>query len=266
VFALAVDEAGTVYALDVNYDGGNAAIRAYRDTDGDGDADTSSIFLTPAWNYGGIAARGAGEVFATDLGLGRIDRLVDRNLDGVADQTAPYATGLALDTFDGLAFDPTDTLYTVDGGTRVVALPDADHNGVADAVLPFSPLLDSIDGLGFGASPPGEVSLPRAFRPLAVERVGNALRISWEDQGASSGAYNLYEGTLGGSPIPTARLCHVAGTSDGAGGRYVDLDPAPAGNVYYLVSASDACGEGSTGRAGDLVRRPDPNGACGGLP
>ena len=90
-------------------------------------------------------------------------------------------------------------------------------------------------------SPPGEVSLPRAFRPLAVERVGTALRISWEDQGATSGAYNLYEGTLGGSPIPAARLCHVAGTSDGAGGRYIDLDPAPAGNVYYLVSASDAC-------------------------
>ncbi len=266
VLALAVDEAGTVYVLDVNYDNGNAAIRAYRDTDGDGDADTASIFLTPAWTYGGIAARGPGEVFASDLGLGQIDRLIDRNLDGVADQSAPYATGLALDIFDGMVFDRTDALYTVDGGTRVVALPDADHDGVADAVLPFSPLLNQIDGLGFGASPPGEVSLPRAFRPLAVDRVGTALRITWEDQGAATGGYNLYEGTLGGSPIPTARFCHVAGTSDGAGGRYVDLDPAPAGNVFYLVSASDACGEGSTGRASDLAPRPEPIGACGGLP
>jgi hypothetical protein len=205
-------------------------------------------------------------VFASDLGLGQVVRLIDRNLDGVADQSAPYATGLALDVLDGMVFDRTDTLYTVDGGTRVVALPDADHDGVADAVLPFSPLLNQIDGLGFGASPPGEVSLPRVFRPLAVERVGTALRITWEDQGAASGAYNLYEGTLGGSPIPAARLCHVAGTSDGAGGRWVDLDPAPAGNVFYLVSASDACGEGSTGRRGDLVPRPDPIGACGGLP
>ena len=266
VFALAVDEAGTVYVLDFNYDGGNAAVLAYRDTDGDGDADTSSVFVTPALSWGGLAARAPGEVFLADLGLGQIDRLIDRNLDGVADLSAPFATGLALDIYDGLAFDASGTLYTVDASTRVVSLPDADHDGAADAAIPFSPILDPIDGLAFGAAPPGEVSLPRAFRPLAVERVGAALRITWEDQGAPTGGYNLYEGTLGGGSIPAARLCHVAGTPDGAGGRWVDLDPAPEGNVFFLVSASDACGEGTTGRASDLVPRGTPSGACGPIP
>ncbi|HKQ97137.1 MAG TPA: hypothetical protein VJV75_04610 [Candidatus Polarisedimenticolia bacterium] len=265
VLSLAVDEAGIVYVLDINYNGGEAAIRAYRDLDGDGDADTSSIFMTPAGNLAGLAARGPGEVFATDLGLGQIDRFIDRNLDGVADSSTTYVSGLALDIFDGLVFDRNDTLYTVEGGNRVLAIPDGNHDGVLDSINQFSPLLSSIDGLAFGASPPGEVSLPRSRKPLTVVRVGTALRVTWEDQGPTTLGYNLYQGTvaLGSGAVPTALLCGIAGTPDGAGGRYVDLDPAPAGDLFFLVSASDACGEGTTGRRSSLGQRPAPNGACG---
>lgn len=268
VFALSVDEAGTLYVLDYNYNQGASAIRAYRDLDGDGAADTSSIFMTPAFNVGAIAARGPGELFATDLSLGQIDRLIDRNLDGVADSNLPYASGLALDVLDGLVFDRNETMYTVEGGSRVLAMPDFNHDGVVDSLDQFSPLLGAIDGLAFGASPPGEVSLPRSRKPVVVARVGTALRITWEDQGAATAGYNLYQGALtpGIGTLPTALLCGIAGTPDGAGGRYVDLDPAPAGDVFYLVSASDACGEGTTGRRSDLVPRPAPNGACGAIP
>jgi hypothetical protein len=277
VLSLAVDEAGTVYALDVGYNSGLGAIRAYRDTDGDGVADRQSLFLDGAPSYAVLAARRPGEVYAADIFLGRIDRLrdvdgdgvadpdLDTDGDGVADAFAPYAQGLTLDVFYGLAFDAADVLYTVESGARVLALPDDDGDGDADRVLQFSPLIDGLTGIAFGPGPPEAVSPPGSYAPVTVTPGAGGLLLTWEDQGPTVPAYNLYEGTLGtpGSHVPLA--CHVTGTPDGAGSRSLEVAPG-AGDRYYLVTASDACGEGSPGRSSDGRRRPLPSGACGPVP
>jgi hypothetical protein len=263
VSALAVDDAGTVYVLDALANGGMAAILAYRDLDGDGVADTGWVFYAPAPSYAMIAARAPGEVFASDIFLGQIDRIRDLDGDGVADVAAPYATGLALDVFYGLAFDRDDVLYSVDGGAGITALPDADHDGAADAHLAFAPLSTGYGGLAFGVSPPEQVSPPRSAAPVTVAPIASGLRLTWEDQGAGTPAYNLYQGTLAAGWPPLPLLCHVTGAPDGAGSRSIDITPVPAGGVYFVVTASDACGEGSFGRRADGVLRPAPLAACG---
>jgi hypothetical protein len=58
----------------------------------------------------------------------------------------------------------------------------------------------------------------------------------------------------------------VTGTTDGAGNRFLDVMPTGTADRYYLITASDACGEGSPGRAGSGLRRPMPNGTCGAAP
>jgi hypothetical protein len=265
VLGLSVDEAGTVYVLDPSTpDPG--AIRAYRDTDHDGVADASTVFLAPASSYGVIAAHRPGELFAADIFAGRIDRIVDRDGDGVADTVTAYADGLSLDVHHGLAFDDADILYAVDGGTRVVALPDDDGDGVADRQVPFSPLDPGLTGITFGPGPPEMVSPPGAWHPVTVTQNGSMLRLTWEDQGPTVPAYNIYEGALGVPGSHVALLCGATGTSDGAGSRWIDVAPGGDGSHYYLITASDACGEGSAGRSSDGRRRPLPVGSCGASP
>jgi len=266
VYSLAVDEAGTLYVLGAFGPDGLAMIVAYRDTDGDGVADLSSVFLASAPSYGVIVARRPGEVYASDLSVGTIDRIVDADGDGAADGVAPYATGLMLDARYGLAFDANDVLYAVEGGSRVLALPDDDGDGVADRRVQFSPLLAGLGGITFGPGPPEAVSPPGSYRPVTVGLSGSGLRLTWEDQGPTVPAYNVYQGTLGtyDSHVPLA--CHVSGTSDGAGSRVLDVIPADSGGHYYLVTASDRCGEGPAGRSSDGRRRPLPGGACGAAP
>jgi hypothetical protein len=265
VLALAVDEAGSVYALDPSY-AGVGAILEYRDVDGDGIADFSSVFISPTGNWAHIAARAPGEVFASDYGIGEIDRLRDRNGDGVADVVAPYATGLALGVYYGVAFDGEDVVYAASDGIGIAALPDTDGDGVADAAIPFAPSSPAIAGLAFGISPPGQVSPPGSYAPVTVAPIAGGLRLTWEDQGASVTAYNIYEGTPGAGWPPAPRLCHVAGAPAGAGRRSIDLTPVPAGNVYYVVTSSDRCGESSFGRGSDGRLRPAPPSACGATP
>ena len=266
VLSLAMDEGGTLYVLDgtLNEFGG---LRAYRDHDGDGVAEFSGVFLDSAPQYYGLAARRPGELFAIDIFEGRVDRLVDIDRDGVADQVTPYATGF-LTGGEGIAFDADDNLYIVDGGNRVIALPDDDGDGVADRQVQFSALNDGLAALAFGPGPPEEVSGPAAPRPVGVApSSGGMLRLTWEDQGTTVPGYNIHEGTLGApfyshAPI----LCHVAGTSDGSGGRYLDITPTGVAPHYYLVTASDLCGEGTPGRDSAGRRRPLPGGTCGATP
>lgn len=265
VLSLAVDEAGTLYVLDgmLNDYGG---LRAYRDTDGDGVADLSSIFVATAPQYFGIAARRPGELFALDTYEGKVDRLLDLDRDGVADQVTAYAAGFTL-FGEGIAFDANDVLYIVDNANHVVALPDDDGDGVADRLAQFSALNDGLAAIAFGAGPPDEVSGPAAARPVGAAPVaGGMLRLVWEDQGPTVPAYNIHEGTIG-APFYTHTpiLCHVAGASDGMGGRYVDITPSGTGSHYYLVTASDACGEGTPGRDSAGHRRPIASG-CGAAP
>jgi hypothetical protein len=266
VQSIAIDEAGTVYVLDGQANMGLGAILAFRDLDGDGVADVSQIFLPQASSYAVLAARRPGEVYATDIFAGEIDRLVDVDLDGVADRVAPYATGLSLDVNYGMAFDANDVPYTVEGGNRVLALPDDDGDGVADRRLQFSPLVAGLAGIAFGPGPPEEVSRPGSYRPVTVTQGGAGLRLTWEDEGTTVPSYNLYEGTLGTYPSHRPLLCHVSGTADGAGSRFLDVIPSDGGNHYYLVTASDRCGEGSAGRGSDGRRRTFPSGTCGAVP
>ncbi len=264
VQSLAVDETGTVYVLDSFGPQGLAAIDAFRDLDGDGIADVSTIFLPEASAYAVIAARRPGELYATDIFAGQIDRIVDSNGDGVADSVAPYAIGLSLDVGYGLAIDADDILYTVEGGNRVLALPDDNGDGVADRQVQLSPLLGGLAGITFGPGPPEIVSPPGAYHPVTVApAAGGTLRLTWEDQGPTVPSYDIYEGTLGSFYSHAPLLCHVKGTLDGTGARVLDITPTGLGSHYYLVSASDACGEGSAGRSSDGRRRPMPNGTCG---
>ena len=263
--ALSVDEAGTLYVLDwMHNDIGG--ILAYRDLDGDGDADISSEFLADASPYGNILAHRPGEVFALNLSLGTVDRVVDTDGDGVADKTTVYAAGLTFSVYSGMTFDDADVLYVVDAENRVMALPDDDHDGVADRLAPFSPLIPGLVGITFGQGPPGTVSLPGSFHPVLVARSGSGLRLTWEDLGPTVPGYNIYEGTIGSWYSHAPLLCGVTGTADGGGNRFLDITPTGTANRYYLVTASDACGEGSAGRAGSGLRRPMPNGTCGAIP
>jgi len=264
--ALGVDEAGTLYVFDwMHNDIGG--ILAYRDLDGDGDADASSEFLADASNYINFLARGPGEVFALNIGLGQVDRIEDTDGDGVADRITMYAAGLTFTSlYAGMTFDDADVLYVVDAETRVVALPDDDHDGVADRLTPFSPLIPGLVGITFGQGPPGTVSLQGSFHPVLVAQSGPGLRLTWEDLGPTVPGYNIYEGTIGSWYSHAPLLCGVTGTADGAGNRSIDISPTGAANHYYLVTASDACGEGSPGRAGSGLRRPMPNGMCGAIP
>lgn len=266
VLSLAMDEGGTLYVLDgaLNEFGG---LRAYRDRDGDGVAEFSSVFLDLAPQYYGLAGRRPGELFALDTYEGKVDRILDVDRDGVADQVTPYATGFLFNG-DGIAFDADDVLYIVDGGNRVIALPDDNGDGVADRQVQFSALNDGMAALAFGQGPPEEVSGPAAVRPVGVTPASSGmLRLTWEDQGPTVPGYNIYEGTLGApfyshAPI----LCHVTGTPDGAGGRALEIIPSGTGAHYYLVTASDACGEGTPGRDSTGRRRPMTGGTCGATP
>jgi hypothetical protein len=265
IIAMAVDEGGTVYVFDGYYNdlGG---ILAYRDVDGDGVADLSSVFLDLAVEYAAIVGRAPGELFGANTAYERIDRILDRDGDGVADLIVPYAEGVpGLGVDLGMAFDERDVLYVATGGDRVLALPDDDGDLIADRQVPFTPL-GSYHGIAFGPGPPGEVSGPGSGLPVVLEPAGSMLRISWEDLGPTVAAYNVYEGTLGSFASHAPLACHASGTPDGTGRRYLEVIPGAAGDAYYLVTASDACGEGSSGRRGDTRRRPAPATLCGPTP
>ncbi|MCZ6696729.1 MAG: hypothetical protein O7A63_09360, partial [Acidobacteria bacterium] len=208
VRAIARDEAGTVYVLDPDFDGGRGAIRHYRDGDGDGVADFSGIFMEDTAAYGDIIGRAQGELFATHLTAGRIDRIRDRFGHGAADEITTYASGLALDLGYGLALDDADVLYVVDGGTRVTAIADDDGDGMADRIEPFSPLNAGLTGLTFGATPPDLVSPPGATIQVTATDGPTGLRLTWEDLGPSVGAYNIYDGWLGNPLSTIVHVCH----------------------------------------------------------
>jgi DNA-binding beta-propeller fold protein YncE/mono/diheme cytochrome c family protein len=111
-------------------------------------------------------------------------------------------------------------------------------------------------------SPPlSEVSAPGAAQPLRVDQVaGGDLVISFEDLGGAAGAYDLYEGVLGGGYNHAPRSCN-AQTTPANGRRQVQVTPA-AGSTYYLVTAADLCQEGTSGADSAGVPRPSTNLTC----
>ena len=83
---------------------------------------------------------------------------------------------------------------------------------------------------------------------------------------ACSDTVSLGRAGTGGNGGSAAGNSGATGTADGGGNRFLDITPTGTANRYYLVTASDACGEGSAGRAGSGLRRPMSNGACGAIP
>jgi len=111
-------------------------------------------------------------------------------------------------------------------------------------------------------SPPlPEVSAPAAAQPLLVDQApGGDLVISFEDVGAAAGAYDVYEGTLGGGYNHAPKLCN-AQTTAANGRRQLQVTPS-AGSTYYLVTAADLCQEGTSGSNSAGVPRPSANLTC----
>ena len=152
-------------------------------------------------------------------------------------------------------FDDADVLYAVDGGTRVLALPDDNGDGVADRQVQFSPLMSGLAGLAFGQGPPGEVSLPGSFHPAGVQLSGPGLRLTWEDLGPTVPSYNIYEGTIGEYYSHSLRLCTTGGALSAV------IVPSP-GNRYYLVVPRNDRREGSYGTRSDKSERSQAAAAC----
>jgi len=104
--------------------------------------------------------------------------------------------------------------------------------------------------------PPPEVSAPASGVPLLVtQAAGGDLVLSFQDLGGSVGAYNVYEGTLGGGYNHAPKACQLAPPAAVNGRLQTQLTPA-AGNTYYLVTASDLCQEGTSGVDSSGAQRP----------
>jgi len=72
------------------------------------------------------------------------------------------------------------------------------------------------------------------------------LTLSWEDLGDPGLVYNLYSGTLDTFYSHAPIGCHLSPAPGPSGSLSFDV-PVPAGDVYYLVTASSSAAEGSAG-------------------
>ena len=110
---------------------------------------------------------------------------------------------------------------------------------------------------------PREVSPPAVSRQLDVNwsPQPGQVRISWEDLGDPGLAYNLYTGSIGSFYSHAPAQCRMDSTPGAPGSRYMDF-PTPAGDTYFLVTASDHLSEGSAGPLPISVGSP----ACGPIP
>jgi len=109
--------------------------------------------------------------------------------------------------------------------------------------------------------PTGEVPAAEPV-PLRVRRDGEVLDLLFGEASGSPWGYNLYEGRIG-VYYSHAPLSCLAAPVEEAPGVLVLETPLPAGNRYYLVTATGCGGEGPSGfsSAGE-ERDPDRN-ACG---
>lgn len=109
---------------------------------------------------------------------------------------------------------------------------------------------------------PREVSPPPS-RALEVELSSQPgmLKLSWEDLGQTSILYNIYSGSIGSYYSHASSDCHVSPTPGAPGSLSFDI-PLPAGDTYFLVTASSTSAEGSAG-ARPIAATPP---ACGPAP
>ena len=113
-----------------------------------------------------------------------------------------------------------------------------------------------------------EVSPPAAPVPLRVQRLaGSALRFTWEDLGPGI-QYNLYSGTLGSfyDHGAGALSCSGLGAGMDCNSTVCTFDAAaggvPAGNRYFVVTATGFGAEGTSGFASSSAERPPAQSSC----
>lgn len=108
--------------------------------------------------------------------------------------------------------------------------------------------------------PVPEVSAPATPVPLSIGKLGaGALRVTWQDLGPAY-QFNLYAGGLGSyyNHGTNAVSCQGRGAGMTCNGASCTLDPAtlPAGNLYFLVTATGFGAEGTAGNATAGARDP----------
>lgn len=226
---------------------------------------TWSEFNVKAWNAPNAAARTAGinGASASDY-LGTRDTAFDPDavvaLGGIDRRTVFGGPGV-LAAFRFWLQNPS-----LDQGYALQLTSAARHEtrfrASEDELRQDGPVLTLTYLLPATTSPPlAEVSAPGAAQPLFVDQAaGGDLVISFEDLGAPAGAYDVYEGTLGGGYNHAPKICN-AQTVAANGRRQIQLTPG-AGSTYYLVTAADLCQEGTSGADSAGAPRPSANLTC----
>ncbi|PYT33683.1 MAG: hypothetical protein DMF52_15005 [Acidobacteria bacterium] len=134
----------------------------------------------------------------------------------------------------------------VDVGAYEFPVPDADGDGVPNAqdCAPFVPSVQT---------PPGPVG-----PSLTAARTTPPVSLSWLKI-PQANLFNVYRGTIGGSPFTWNHACLESGSTDRAS---QDTANPPIGTAfYYLVSGVNSCAEGCLGSTAPpgTCEIPNPN-------
>ena len=255
--------------------------QAAPDEDAEPGPGQTHAFVTGNGAPGGAASAsdvdgGPTELISAAIDLAGADGIVSYECwffcDDAADPGQRDPLVVAVSGDDGQSWTTVETITDTDGwspgsfrvgnfvppsaAVRVrLSVSDSPNNSVTEAGLDAFRVERLLCPAGSG---PGRVPDGASARgvPLTLERVGEAIRLSW---GASCRPadtdYGVYEGTLGSFTSHVARLCSTAGS------RTAELTPA-AGNTYYLVVPNDEVQEGSYGTNSSGVQRPPSNAGC----
>ena len=105
------------------------------------------------------------------------------------------------------------------------------------------------------AGVPAEVSASPSPTPMLVRKgAGTNLVFSFEDIGPSAAVYNLYEGLLPSFYSHTGVACGITPTP--VGGHLETTFTPNQHDRYYLITASNSCGESTSGYDSQGVERP----------
>jgi hypothetical protein len=259
---------GTTYhwlgALSVAPNGRLDAIWA--DTRNSGQVNVSELFYSYSWDQGNTWSPNAPVSPPFDSFVGWPQQ------NKIGDYYTIISDGTGADAAYAATFNGEQDVYSI----RL--FPDCNGNGQSDVVDVATSSADcnlnmipdeceeDVDCGAAGAVADGK-TVPGT--PLAIEKVaGSDIRLTWSASCLIGDTdYGVYEGNLGSFTSHTPRLCTTGGETA------VDLVPATASS-YYLIVPRNQTHEGSYGRNGDLVARPQgpiacapqEAGSCPGLP
>ncbi len=175
--------------------------------------------------------------------------------DTTSGGTSPYT--YSWDFGDGVGTSTLQSpvyIYTL-SGTYNVTLDVTDNVGCADSYSSYVRVLTS-GGLG-------EVSPSVSDYPLTAMSAGSDITLYWEELGTN--VYNIYEGDFGDWSNWSQNTCHIPGTDDGAM-RYDTFTPSGTGNIFFIVTTSNATGEGTPGFDSTNTERTTGQTLCGAQP